>query len=221
MKAFIFAMEKEVTPLLNIIKVTSKETVAKKTIYHAEYKNKKFIIAVSGIGKVNAALTTALLINKYKVTAVINVGLAGSCTWAETQVGDAVLVTSTMQSDVDLRAIDPVELGYMQDYNQSLFPAGTTNYFSASKDCICATSDKFVTKELLSDPDIIKTKPAVFDMEAGAINLVCYCFGVTSVIIKIVSDIIDSDSDSDYNKNLKIALPKVLDAITSALNTII
>ena len=60
MKAFVFAMEKEATPLLNIIKVTSKETVAKKTIYHAEFKNKKFIIAVSGIGKVNATVTTAL-----------------------------------------------------------------------------------------------------------------------------------------------------------------
>lgn len=221
MKAFIFAMEKEALPLLNIVKVTNQETVAKKTIYHAKFKSKKFIIAISGIGKVNAAMTTILLINHYNVSLVINVGLAGSCKWAETQVGDTVLVSSTMQSDVDLRAIDPVELGYMQDYNQTLFPTNTNAYYAACKNCICATSDKFATNELLQDSDIIKTQPAVFDMEAGAINLVCNCFGAASVIIKIVSDIIDSNEDSDYNKNLKIALPKVLDAITNALNTII
>lgn len=221
MKAFIFAMEKEALPLLNIVKVTNKQTVAKKTIYHAEFNGKNFIIAISGIGKVNAAMTTMLLINKYSVSTVINIGLAGSCKWAETQVGDTLFVTSTMQSDVDLRAIDPVELGFMQDYNQSIFPTNTQDYYGACKICICATSDKFVTKDLLQDPDIIKTKPAVFDMESGAINLVCYCLGVKTVIIKIVSDIIDSSEDCDYNKNLKIALPKVLDAITNALGTII
>lgn len=206
MKAFIFAMQKEADNFLKKVKAIKTETIAKKTFTIAEYNNKQLLVVVSGIGKVNASTATTIAILKFKADTIINIGLAGSITSAKTNVGDILAVTKTCQYDIDLRTVDRVKLGYMQDYNSIFFNTNTAEYFLGSLKGVCASADRFATSKELVDPDFLSLKPCALDMEAGAINLVAHCFNVPTIIIKVVSDIIDDDRKKNYYNNIDCAL---------------
>ena len=59
-----------------------------------------------GIGKVNAAVCTQILVDDFQAEAVINTGIAGSLK-AEINIGDIVVSTDALQHDMDAR-----EFGY-------------------------------------------------------------------------------------------------------------
>lgn len=205
MKAFIFAMQKEADNFLKKVKAIKTETIAKKTFTIAEYNNKQLLVVVSGIGKVNASTATTIAILKFKADTIINIGLAGSITSAKTNIGDILAITKTCQYDIDLRPVDRVKLGFMQDYNSIFFNTNTTEYYLGRLKGICASADRFATSKELADPDFLILNPSALDMEAGAINLVAHCFNVPSIIIKVVSDIIDNKT-KDYYNNIDCAL---------------
>ena len=48
-----------------------------KDIYVGEFNDRKIVVAMSGVGKVNSAAMTQYIIDKYNVDAIINSGIAG------------------------------------------------------------------------------------------------------------------------------------------------
>ena len=67
---------------------------------------KEVVVVRSGIGKVNAAVCTQILVDDFQAEAVINTGIAGSLK-AEINIGDIVVSTDALQHDMDAR-----EFGY-------------------------------------------------------------------------------------------------------------
>ena len=76
----IAAMSEELEILLKDMEVKSKETKANMTFHQGTLWGQEVVAVVCGIGKVNAAVCTQILISEYKVDKVINVGVAGVCT---------------------------------------------------------------------------------------------------------------------------------------------
>ena len=73
----IAAMQEELDEILNIVELIEQKNIYEITFYIGEIKSKKIVLVKSGVGKVNAARVTQILIDKFNVNYVINVGSAG------------------------------------------------------------------------------------------------------------------------------------------------
>ena len=138
----------------------------------------------TGVGKVNAALRTAQLIEQYKPKRVINFGTAGGI-----NVGTGLhQCTQFVQRDMDC-----VALG---------FAAGQTPFESGVAIGVvgltCSTGDNFVSDPALAIPaDIV-------DMEAYAIAKVCQHYNIEFVCFKYITDSADVDAHADWKHTVSL-----------------
>lgn len=155
------------------------------------------VLVQCGVGKVNAAMAAALLIDHFDCQFIINTGIAGGLTNVHTE--DVILGTKLAYSDVDVS-----DFGYKVGQ-----VPGMPFYYSPSFDVIVQfkrilkhlkidfkeatiyTADRFVSKkaDLLTalDPNEI----AVAEMEGAAIAQVCVRSGVDFMVLRYVSDIVE------------------------------
>ena len=98
--AIIAAMEPELEELVSRMDKASEVKRAGFTFYSGTLAGYEAVLLLSGIGKVNAAVGTALLIEDYHPDAVINTGVAGGFD-KTLQPGDIVLSEEVRHHDVD------------------------------------------------------------------------------------------------------------------------
>ena len=96
----IFAMKEELEKTLEKITYIKKHKVYELVIYECKYNDNKCYLVESGIGKVNAARTTQLLITKMNVDCILNIGVAGSIS-KEVKKCDIVIANNLVQHDFD------------------------------------------------------------------------------------------------------------------------
>ena len=99
--AIIGAMEEEVEILRNKMENLQQETIAGCEYNIGTLNGADVVLLKSGIGKVNAAMSTAVLLEKYAPDVVINTGSAGGFS-PELKVGDVVISTEVVHHDVDV-----------------------------------------------------------------------------------------------------------------------
>ena len=114
MIGIIGAMDSEVNSLFS--KMSAKEKIQYNNLvfYKGKLLEKDVVIVKCGIGKVNAALCTQLLILKFKVSAVINTGIAGA-TGDGLKIYDFVVSSEVVYHDFDtvfFRALPPLFCEY-------------------------------------------------------------------------------------------------------------
>ncbi|MFG0933594.1 5'-methylthioadenosine/S-adenosylhomocysteine nucleosidase, partial [Staphylococcus sp. 231237_7MaSpsaltlick] len=109
MIGIIGAMEEEVAILKNKINALEEIKIAHVIFYKGQLEGKDIVLTQSGIGKVNVAISTTLLIEQFKPDLIINTGSAGALDKA-LNVGDVVVSDRVMYHDADARAFG-YELG--------------------------------------------------------------------------------------------------------------
>ena len=145
MIAFVVALKKEAQTLLEQVKNLKEFKLADKPCYSFSLNNKECVLAISGVGKVSASLTTQLLIDKYSPKCIINFGTCGG-TNDSVQILNFYLVDKCCQYDFDLTPIDDVPLGYIQEYDRVYFDTFTNGFDFLQKRSI-ASADKFTCKQ--------------------------------------------------------------------------
>ena len=100
MIGIIGAMDEEVAMLKEKLTEVQVETKAAMDFYKGKLEGKDVVVVRSGIGKVNAAICTQILIDQYNVRRIINTGIAGSLR-SSIDIGDIVLSRDAMQHDMD------------------------------------------------------------------------------------------------------------------------
>ena len=210
MIGIIGAIDKELFLFFEEMTIEKTDIFGDKTFYIGRIDNHKVVVVKSGIGKVNAAITTTILITQYHVRVVINTGVAGGLKPAE--IGDIILARGIAYFDVSLTEIDDVPYGKMGDdplvvkTDESLIKKGEIvfkklNYQYRVGNLV--SGDKFIT----SSKDIRKIQRHVDDiigveMEGMAIALTCHKFNVPFISIRGISDIIDSKNQSKVYHNV-------------------
>src|SRR5690606_22914425 len=101
--AIIGAMEEEVTLLREKIEGREQEVIAGCEFTTGMMDDAEVVLLRSGIGKVNAAMSTAILLERFKPDYVINTGSAGGFN-PDLNVGDVVISTEVRHHDVDVTA---------------------------------------------------------------------------------------------------------------------
>jgi adenosylhomocysteine nucleosidase len=207
--AIIGAMEEEVTLLRENMQERTQETVAGCEFTFGKMHGKDVILLRSGIGKVNAAMSTTILLEKYKPDCIINTGSAGGYNPA-LNVGDAVISTEVRHHDVDVTAfgyeygqVPQLPAAFLAD--EKLVAAAVEaskeiEDFQVEKGLI-VTGDSF-----MEDPSRVEFVRSKFndlqavEMEAAAVAQVAFQFNVPFVIIRSLSDIAGKESEVSFDQ---------------------
>ncbi len=187
MIGIVVALASESDALLSQVKNLNKFNIADKTAYSCTIEGHKAIIIISGIGKVNAALSTQLLIDKYSPSFILNFGTCGGMN-NSVKVLNYYAVEKCCQFDFDLSKLDNVPIGYIQDYDTVHFTLETKGLEFLKKSAL-ASADHFIYLD--SDVDIINKQVncSLGDMEGGAIAQVCTSNSTPLYMIKGISDV--------------------------------
>lgn len=220
MKAGIIgAMEPEVAILKAKLKNCQTTEHAGYTFYQGELNHSNVVIVQSGIGKVAAALATAILIDKFQPDYVVNTGSAGGFEQS-LKVGDIVISSEVRYHDVDVTAFG-YEIGQLPANPAAYIPhpslvdaakSGIKSLVSAQGQNIktlvglITTGDTFMTK----DEDIAKARSnfptmVAVEMEGAAIAHTCHQFNIPFVVIRSMSDIAGKESPSSFEAYLEMA----------------
>ena len=197
----MYAMPGEIESLLAQEGTHLLQTVAGVSFYHIR---EDVIACCGGVGKVNAAMATQLLITLYRPDLILNAGVAGC--FEEVPIGTLVLAEGFVQHDVDTSGVgDPV--GLVSTVKQITFP---TSDFAAAKAAmdkvglpyrtgLVATGDWFAVPCQRTQWIADTFHPLLCEMEGCAVAQVCMRNGVKCMAIKSVSDCLVVRHDYYFN----------------------
>lgn len=200
MIGFIVALKKEAEDFLEKTQAVEKTAKNGKKIYFGTVNEQNYVLIISGIGKVNAALSTQFLLDNYPIDFIVNFGSVGGLD-EKTEILKFYAVNKCCQYDFDLSGLDNVPVGYIQDYNTVYFYP-KTDKLSFLPLASLATSDRFTEKkeDIMT---ITNLSCDIFDMEGGAIAQVCTSNKVPFYMIKGVTDTHGSNNDvNTFYENL-------------------
>ena len=208
MIGIIGAMEEEVSLLKEEMKVEEIIEKAAMVFYKGTLSGKDVVIVKSGIGKVNAAVCTQILVDTFGVDTLINTGVAGSLD-ADINIGDMVISTDAVQHDVDASIFgDPV--GQVPRMDTFEFPADErlVNLAKESNEEVnpdiqtftgrIVSGDQFISSKEVKDKLVSLFHAKCTEMEGAAIAHVAYLNQVSCVIIRAISDKADNSVTMDY-----------------------
>lgn len=173
------------------------------------------IACCGGVGKVNAAMAAALLIERYHPDLIINVGVAGC--FEEVPIGTLVLAEDFIQHDVDTTGVgDPI--GLVSTVNMVSFPTADFDRAKAAMDKTgypyrtgrVATGDWFAIPGERVNFIRETFAPLLCEMEGCAVAQVCHRANVPMMALKSVSDCLVVKQD--YYFNFPAAMARLNDA---------
>ena len=212
--AIIAAMEEELVYLKKIIPTYERKEKYGKFVELGNLGENKIILALAGIGKVNAATTTTLIIDEFKPDYIINTGCAGAIS-PQLEISDVVIGKQIVQSDVNITKFN-YQIGQIPTLPQ--FFISDTRLIEAAQKAILketnlnihlgliSSSDTFVDNEILINK--IKTlfpEALCCEMEGGAIAQVAYQAKVPFIIIRSISDKANINSNIDFKQYIELA----------------
>lgn len=185
------------------------------------------VAVISRIGKVAAAVTTALLIEKFKVDSIIFCGIAGSLN-KNVKIGDIVIATDCVQHDFYLSDSDIFRIPLL---NISSIPCDRALSEKCKKAAESFKEKAYLDEEILEfyksvnikEPNVfmgtiasgdqfisdnskkewiaerIKTALAV-EMEGAAVAQAAYEAQIPCAVIRVISDGADENADINFEK---------------------
>lgn len=210
----IGAMEEEVTILRKNMSERVVERVASCEYTSGTMHGVEVILLRSGIGKVSAAMSTAILLDRYQPDLIINTGSAGGLNHA-LNVGDIVISTEVRHHDVDATAFG---YAYGQVPQMPAAFSADEKLIAIAEKCAKKMTNIQVVKGLIatgdsfmSDPDRVEKIRQIFahlqavEMEGAAIAQVAHQFETPFVIIRSLSDIAGKKSEISFEQFLQKA----------------
>ncbi len=211
----IGAMQEEVEILKKEMNLKQMLSKAKMDFYEGELLGKDIVIVTSGIGKVNAAICTQILITDFDVECVINVGIAGGL-HKDIYPGDIVVAENLVQHDMDTTFFgDPK--GQVPRLDTFDFPCDSKLVSLAKKACShvdklntfsgrIVSGDQFISKAEKLEELHTDFNAYACEMEGASIGQVCYLNNVPFVVLRSISDNAINGSHMDYEKFSHIAI---------------
>ena len=208
MIGIIGAMAQEVINLKEAMTDVTVETAAQMDFYQGKLRGIDVVVVRSGIGKVNAAVCTQILIDKYKVKRIINTGIAGSLN-KRIDIGDIVLSRDALQHDMDATGFG-YKLGQIPQMEESVFKGDRTMIYIAEQCCKrvlpeidyhigrVVSGDQFISDKEKKEWLIKNFEGYCTEMEGAAIAQAAYLNNVPFLVIRAISDKADDSAEMEY-----------------------
>ena len=222
MIGIIGAMDEEISVISSEIKNLTVYDINNMKFYKGKIYDKEIVLVKSGIGMVNASITTTLLFKEFGVDKILFSGVAGSLN-RNVNVGDVVIGDSLLEY-----LFDATEFGY----DIGTIPRMDTSIFRSDillnkiknilkNDNIyygkILSGDKFVSnlseKEKLGE----KFNALAVDMESASVAHCAHVLGIEFAVIRSISDSLNSSSVMEYTEFVNLAANNSKDVILKIL----
>ncbi|GKT03561.1 5'-methylthioadenosine/adenosylhomocysteine nucleosidase [Furfurilactobacillus sp. WILCCON 0119] len=202
------AMEEEIKELTAQLADEQIVTVGNIDFFTGTISGQDVVLVQSGIGKVEAGLTTALLITNFAVDVVINSGSAGGI-GEGLNVGDVVIADETAYWDVDATAFNyvygqlpqqPARFAASNKWAEAITQAADATGLAVKRGLI-VTGDSFVASDTTTA--MIKSHfPTALscEMEGAAVGQVAHQFNVPYLVIRAMSDTGNGDAGVSFDE---------------------
>ena len=207
----IFAMKEELDETKKIFDNVIEHSIYDLKIYECKTDSVICFLVESGIGKVNAARSTQILIDNMKVDYILNVGVAGSIS-KDVNKCDIVIGDKLVQHDFELT---------IYNYEKGEIP-NVGKYIPCDKKLIdiaktikidtkvvigtIASGDIFITNEKMGEKINKKFNALCVEMEGASVAQVCYLCKVPFLVIRAISDSpYEKDNHITFDEFLKIS----------------
>lgn len=204
----ICAMEEEIKELRAQLTNANEENIANMIFYSGQINDHEVVLVRAGIGKVQAGVTTAFLIENFKVDAVINSGSAGGI-GTGLAVGDLVLSTGAAYHDASATVFGykPGQLPQQpqifeadQELLQAVSEAASQTGLQV-KPGLIVTGDQFVSSQAqIAAIKEIYPQALCCEMEGAAVAQVAYQFDKPFLIVRAMSDVGDEDAGQSFDE---------------------
>ena len=203
----IFAMKEELDALKEYLEITNEYKIFELNFYEGIINNIKCILVESGVGKVNAARTTQILIDNMDVDCIFNIGVAGGLD-QNLNILDVVIADKLVQHDFDITAFNH-EKGYIPNVGKFincdeylLNIATKVNPDNTIKIGTIASGDIFCTDINMSTKINKKFNALAVEMEGASIAQVCFLNHIPFLVIRSISDIPGKNNTMVYEEFL-------------------
>lgn len=220
-------MEEECEAIESIMTNIERKDIYDLSFIVGKIKERECVLVKSGVGKVNAARTTQVMIDHFKIEYIINLGSAGAIN-DQLDIGDILIGKHVVQHDFDI-----IAFGHSKGYI-----TGVGNNVECDKDLIVkfedviknisernykiklgivATGDIFCTDVAMKDKIRAKFNADVVDMECAAIAQVTYLNSIPFIVVRSISDTPNGKNASTFDENLKLASKRCADILREFL----
>lgn len=204
------AMIEEIEPLLRRMQNVRSERIGNNDYHTGRYADRDVVVAYSRIGKVNAAVTATMMIERFKIDRLLFSGVAGAIS-PELKVGDLICAEKLVQHDVDITAFG----------HKPGFIPETGDFFSADAKLndlaknvavrrsvklgsgVIATGDQFIANPETKERIRMTFGADAVEMEGASVACVCDTFGIPFFVLRAISDAADMDAGFSFDEFLK------------------
>lgn len=215
MYGIIAAMQEEMQEIKKIMQDIENLKIYELNFFKGTINYKNVVLVEAGVGKVNAARVTQILIDNFNIQGIINVGSAGSCN-DELEIGDIVIGKKLVQHDFDITAFGH-EKGFISNVGQ--FVESDDELISQIEEVIKNIKDKDFNIKIgtIASGDIFCTEPKMkekirnkfnaecIEMEGAAIAQVCKLDQIPFLVIRSISDKPNGQNEITFDKFLEKA----------------
>lgn len=190
-----------------------------------EINQKQIVLCLSGVGKVNASISTTLMITKYNPEYIINIGTSGGMDPNQNTL-DIVISDKVIQHDFDTSYIDGEEgIGITVQADKDLARKVVKAFEKSNIDAKLhygdiISGDLFVGEERKVIKLLDKFPSAIAcEMESGAVAQTCKKLGTAFIIVRALSDIVYHDNSGiDFMKNVEITSERSAEMVRELLS---
>ncbi|MEI7027844.1 5'-methylthioadenosine/adenosylhomocysteine nucleosidase [Paenibacillus sp. y28] len=203
----IGAMQEEIELMQQVLEQQESVQKAGISFIKGQYAGKNVILCRCGVGKVNAAVCTQLLVDHFQVDVVLFTGVAGALD-PSLDIGDIVISTDCIQHDMDASVLG---------FPRGTIPFAEVSVFEAEPELVKLAADcsrkvfegRTLEGRILSGDQFIASRETVkqlyeelggacTEMEGAAVAQVCVMNKVPFVIIRSMSDKADGSAHVNF-----------------------
>ena len=226
MIGFICALDAEVEGIKQLMLNKTEDVFAKIPYAKGEIFGQEVVCCECGVGKVNAAMSAQIMIDRYHPDRLINSGIAGSRS-EEIRIGDLVIADDCVQHDMDGTELgDPLGQIQFNDELRTYLPADTAIADMLEKACTeipdtavfrgrIASGDVFIASRDRRKKIADTFNAIACEMEGAAVGQVCYRNEIPFTILRCISDDFKGVEFMEYMKFRSVAAEKSIRAITA------
>lgn len=215
MYGIIAAMKEEMQEIKNLMTDIEIVQQYELNLYKGKINNRKVVLVEAGVGKVNAARVTQIIIDKFKIKQIINVGSAGTVN-DELEIGDIVIGKKLIQHDFDITAFGHPKgyisnIGRYVEIDKKLYTTIQSKISKIAKDKFkikigtIVSGDIFCTDIKMKNKIREKFDADAVEMEGAAIAQVCKLDNIPCLVIRSISDNPNGKNQITFDEYLKIA----------------
>ncbi|MDA0313734.1 MAG: 5'-methylthioadenosine/adenosylhomocysteine nucleosidase [Bacteroidetes bacterium] len=225
--AILGALDQEIAILLDSLKEKKEVQRGGLTFYTGKLNGQEVVIGKSGVGKVNAAYSTAILLDHFTPKQLIFTGVAGGL-HPEALPGDVVIGTKLIQTDFgqidslgfQISPFRKLSGGRYEDLyihsdpelvQQAEAAAKQVTFLSISTRAprvfsgVIATADVFVSNQETAEKLFADYQALATEMEGAAVAHLCRTLGVPFVVLRSCSDNANKTARVSFNQFVRLA----------------